>query len=102
MREELKSGQADIVVGTHALLAKPIEFKVLGLLIIDEEQHFGVGHKERLKQLRERRACADADGYPDPAHAATRADRRPRNVGDRHTARGPAPRCGPSSRRSIQ
>ena len=41
------------MVGTHALLAKSIEFKDLGLLIIDEEQHFGVGHKERLKQLRE-------------------------------------------------
>ena len=53
MREELKNGQADIVVGTHALLAKSIEFKDLGLLIVDEEQHFGVAHKERLKQLRE-------------------------------------------------
>ncbi len=53
MREGLKSGQIDIVVGTHALLAKSIEFKDLGLLIVDEEQHFGVAHKERLKQLRE-------------------------------------------------
>ncbi len=53
MREGLKNGQIDIVVGTHALLAKSIEFKDLGLMIIDEEQHFGVGHKERLKQLRE-------------------------------------------------
>jgi transcription-repair coupling factor (superfamily II helicase) len=52
-REELKAGQVDIVVGTHALLAKTIGFKDLGLLIIDEEQHFGVGHKERLKALRE-------------------------------------------------
>jgi transcription-repair coupling factor (superfamily II helicase) len=52
-REELKAGQVDIVVGTHALLAKSIGFKDLGLLIIDEEQHFGVGHKERLKALRE-------------------------------------------------
>ncbi len=49
----LKSGQIDIVVGTHALLGKQIEFARLGLLIIDEEQHFGVTHKERLKQLRE-------------------------------------------------
>lgn len=49
----LKSGQIDIVVGTHALLGKQIEFARLGLLIIDEEQHFGVSHKERLKQLRE-------------------------------------------------
>ena len=42
----------DIVVGTHALLAQSVKFKNLGLLIIDEEQHFGVQHKERLKQLR--------------------------------------------------
>src|ERR1700756_3120862 len=49
----LKEGTVDIVIGTHALLAKSIEFKDLGLLIVDEEQHFGVAHKERLKQLRE-------------------------------------------------
>ena len=48
----LKEGTVDIVVGTHALLAKSIEFKDLGLLIVDEEQHFGVAHKERLKELR--------------------------------------------------
>ncbi|HZV21170.1 MAG TPA: transcription-repair coupling factor, partial [Hyphomicrobiales bacterium] len=53
VREGLKSGQIDIVIGTHALLAKSTEFKDLGLLIVDEEQHFGVAHKERLKQLRE-------------------------------------------------
>jgi transcription-repair coupling factor (superfamily II helicase) len=53
VRESLKNGQIDIVIGTHALLAKSIEFNDLGLLIIDEEQHFGVAHKERLKQLRE-------------------------------------------------
>ncbi len=46
------AGTADIVIGTHALLAKNIRFKNLGLLIVDEEQHFGVAHKERLKQLR--------------------------------------------------
>ena len=49
----LKDGTIDIVVGTHALLGKQIEFARLGLLIVDEEQHFGVGHKERLKQLKE-------------------------------------------------
>ena len=48
----LASGDIDIVVGTHALLAKAITFRDLALLIIDEEQHFGVAHKERLKQLR--------------------------------------------------
>ena len=45
-------GTVDIVIGTHALLGKSVEFKRLGLLIIDEEQHFGVKHKERLKELR--------------------------------------------------
>ncbi len=52
-RAGLKAGTIDIVVGTHALLSKQIEFARLGLVIIDEEQHFGVAHKERLKQLRE-------------------------------------------------
>jgi transcription-repair coupling factor (superfamily II helicase) len=49
----LKDGTIDIVVGTHALLGKSISFARLGLLVIDEEQHFGVAHKERLKQLKE-------------------------------------------------
>ncbi|MDX2202575.1 MAG: transcription-repair coupling factor, partial [Hyphomicrobiaceae bacterium] len=53
VKEGIKTGQLDIVVGTHAILGKQIEFQRLGLLIIDEEQHFGVAHKERLKQLRE-------------------------------------------------
>jgi transcription-repair coupling factor (superfamily II helicase) len=51
-RKGLESGEIDIVVGTHALLAKGLKFANLGLLVIDEEQHFGVAHKERLKQLR--------------------------------------------------
>jgi transcription-repair coupling factor (superfamily II helicase) len=51
-KEAVKEGTVDIVIGTHALLAKSIEFKDLGLLIVDEEQHFGVSHKERLKELR--------------------------------------------------
>jgi transcription-repair coupling factor (superfamily II helicase) len=51
-KEAMKEGTLDIVCGTHALLAKSIEFKDLGLLIVDEEQHFGVAHKERLKELR--------------------------------------------------
>lgn len=53
VKKGIKSGDIDIVVGTHALLGKSIEFADLGLLIVDEEQHFGVQHKERLKQLRE-------------------------------------------------
>ncbi|MEM9012254.1 MAG: transcription-repair coupling factor [Pseudomonadota bacterium] len=51
-RAGLADGSVDIVIGTHALLAKAIKFKRLGLLVIDEEQHFGVSHKERLKNLR--------------------------------------------------
>ncbi|MGR3486284.1 MAG: transcription-repair coupling factor [Paracoccaceae bacterium] len=51
-RKDIASGQVDIVVGTHALLAKAVKFRDLGLLIIDEEQHFGVSHKERLKEMR--------------------------------------------------
>ncbi len=51
-RKGMADGTVDIVVGTHAVLAKGISFKRLGLLVIDEEQHFGVQHKERLKQLR--------------------------------------------------
>ncbi len=51
-RDGITKGTVDIVVGTHALLAKGVRFKNLGLLVIDEEQKFGVQHKERLKQLR--------------------------------------------------
>jgi len=52
VKKGLTDGSVDIVIGTHALLGKTIKFKDLGLLIVDEEQHFGVSHKERLKQLR--------------------------------------------------
>jgi len=52
VKQGLANGTIDIVVGTHALLGKTVKFKDLGLVIVDEEQHFGVTHKERLKQLR--------------------------------------------------
>ena len=51
-REGLENGQIDLVVGTHAILSKSTTFKNLGLVIVDEEQRFGVTHKEKLKQLR--------------------------------------------------
>ncbi|MFL5188202.1 MAG: transcription-repair coupling factor, partial [Microvirga sp.] len=51
-KEGLADGSVDIVIGTHAVLGKTIKFKDLGLIIVDEEQHFGVSHKERLKELR--------------------------------------------------
>jgi transcription-repair coupling factor (superfamily II helicase) len=52
VKKDLAEGTVDIVVGTHALLGKSIKFKDLGLIVVDEEQHFGVAHKEKLKQLR--------------------------------------------------
>ncbi len=51
-RDGLADGTVDIVIGTHAVLAKGVRFRNLGLLVIDEEQHFGVTHKERLKEMR--------------------------------------------------
>ena len=50
--EDLKKGQVDVVIGTHRILSKDVKFKNLGLLIVDEEQRFGVTHKERIKQLK--------------------------------------------------
>jgi transcription-repair coupling factor (superfamily II helicase) len=52
-KEGIEKGTVDIIIGTHALLGKSIKFKKLGLVIVDEEQHFGVAHKEKLKALRE-------------------------------------------------
>jgi transcription-repair coupling factor (superfamily II helicase) len=51
-REALKNGEVEIVVGTHAVLSKQMGFRNLGLVVVDEEQHFGVKHKEKLKELR--------------------------------------------------
>ena len=50
--EGLKKGDVDIIIGTHRLLSKDVEFKDLGLLIVDEEQRFGVAHKEKIKQIK--------------------------------------------------
>ena len=52
--EDLKKGMVDILIGTHRVLSKDVQFKDLGLLIIDEEQRFGVAHKEKIKQMKER------------------------------------------------
>ncbi|SDH01897.1 transcription-repair coupling factor [Bosea robiniae] len=52
VKQGARDGTMDIVVGTHALLGKGVDFKDLGLVIVDEEQHFGVAHKEKLKELR--------------------------------------------------
>ena len=52
--EDLAAGKLEIIVGTHRLLSKDVQFRDLGLLVVDEEQRFGVAHKERIKQIRKR------------------------------------------------
>jgi transcription-repair coupling factor (superfamily II helicase) len=51
---DLAAGKVDVIVGTHRLLSKDVQFRDLGLLVVDEEQRFGVGHKEKIKQLKKR------------------------------------------------
>ena len=62
----LESGQLDILVGTHRLLSKDVQFKKLGLLVIDEEQRFGVRHKEQLKAMRTQVDCLSLSATPIP------------------------------------
>src|ERR1700727_935738 len=50
--EEMEAGRVDIVIGTHRLLSRDVKFQDLGLLVVDEEQRFGVAHKERIKEMR--------------------------------------------------
>lgn len=64
--DKLKKGKADLVIGTHRLLQKDIEFKDLGLLVIDEEQRFGVSHKERLKEMSRQVDCLTLSATPIP------------------------------------
>ena len=64
--EALAAGKVDILIGTHRLLSKDIEFRDLGLLVIDEEQRFGVGAKERLKHLRTTIDCLTLSATPIP------------------------------------
>src|SRR6185295_15487716 len=52
--DDLAAGKVDVIVGTHRLLSKDVNFRDLGLLVVDEEQRFGVAHKERVKQLRKK------------------------------------------------
>jgi transcription-repair coupling factor (superfamily II helicase) len=64
--EKVKQGKVDILVGTHGILGKEVVFKDLGLMIIDEEQKFGVGHKEKLKTLRATVDCLTLTATPIP------------------------------------
>jgi transcription-repair coupling factor (superfamily II helicase) len=64
--KRLEDGKLDIIIGTHGLLAKDVKFKDLGLLIIDEEQKFGVAHKEKIKTLRTNVDCLTLTATPIP------------------------------------
>ncbi|MFM2145719.1 MAG: transcription-repair coupling factor, partial [Bacteroidota bacterium] len=64
--KKLEEGKVDIIIGTHALLGKEVKFKDLGLLVIDEEQKFGVGHKEKIKTLRTSVDCLTLTATPIP------------------------------------
>ena len=64
--EDLRRGRIDIIIGTHRLLSKDVAFRDLGLLIIDDEQRFGVAHKERLKELKKTVDCLTLTATPSP------------------------------------
>ena len=89
-KKGLADGTVDIVVGTHALLGKGIKFKDLGLLIVDEEQHFGVAHKEKLKQLRAEVHVLTLTATPIPRTLQLALVRRARPLDHRLAAGRPA------------
>lgn len=64
--KKLEEGKIEIIIGTHALLGKDVKFKDLGLLVVDEEQKFGVGHKEKIKTLRTTVDCLTLTATPIP------------------------------------
>ena len=90
VRAGLADGSISIVIGTHALMAKGISFSDLGLLIVDEEQHFGVAHKERLKQLKADVHVLTLTATPIPRTLQLALDRRARSLADHHAAGRPS------------
>jgi transcription-repair coupling factor (superfamily II helicase) len=64
--QRLQEGKVDIIIGTHALLGKDVKYKELGLLVVDEEQKFGVGHKEKIKTIRTTVDCLTLTATPIP------------------------------------
>ncbi len=83
-------GKVDILIGTHRLLAADVSFKDLGLVVVDEEQRFGVAHKERLKKLRKLVDVLTLTATPIPRTLHMSLAGRARPLHHRHPARGPA------------
>ena len=84
---DLKTGEVDCVIGTHRLLAADIHFKDLGLLVVDEEQRFGVQHKEQMKRMKTERRRPHPLGHADPADAGDEPRRHPRPLAAADPAR---------------
>ncbi len=98
--EGLAAGKVDIVVGTHRLLSKDVVFRDLGLLVVDEEQRFGVRHKERIKQLKHNVDVLTMSATPIPRTLAYVARGAARYVGHRNAAQGSP--VDPHRRRALQ
>jgi primosomal protein N' len=86
----LKEGKVDIIIGTHRLVSKDVKFKDLGLMIIDEEQKFGVSTKEKLKQMRANVDTLTLDSNAYTAYPALFVDGRARSFYHINTAAKPA------------
>ena len=99
-RRASTSGEVDVVIGTHRLLSDDVTFKDLGLLVVDEEQRFGVTHKEADQAAADRRRRAHAHGHAHPPHAGDEPHRHPRPHAAQHAA-GRAP-ADPHLRRRVR
>ena len=96
--EDAAAGKVEIIVGTHRLLSKDVQFRDLGLLVVDEEQRFGVAHKERIKQMRKRVDVLTMTATPIPRTLNMSLAGHPRHVDHRDAAEGSA--VDPDQRRS--
>ena len=98
--EAVANGRLDILVGTHRLLSQDVTFHDLGLLVVDEEQRFGVRAQGAAQAAAQEGGRADDDGHAHSAHAEHVACRHPRHVGDRDAAARPA--LHPDARRQVR
>ena len=94
---DVVAGKVDVVIGTHRLLGSDVAFKDLGLLVVDEEQRFGVAHKERLKQFRASVDVLTMTATPIPRTLEMALTGIREMSTDRHAARRTASRCSPTS-----
>lgn len=89
--KDIRRGLVDIVIGTHRVIQKDVQFKDLGLAIIDEEQRFGVAHKERFKEMFHTVDVLNLSATPIPRDPQHGNERHPGYVGHRRGTPGPSP-----------